>query len=482
MTNSPPRALKPGERLISVGHALKLVQTDQFLSASKMCAEILEQMPENATAICLRAFCDWRMQKDVSLCIAEVRRALDMAPDSALVRVYLSTILISIGQTDEAKNLLLEALEKEPNNANAFFDFVEIEKFTEETPLIKGFYERLKADEFEGQGKQLVGFALAKVYDDLKMPEQAISLVSDANASADSNYDQKYQDDRLGDLKKLSKLNFSKLPTSGDKGSPPIFIVGMPRSGTTLVETIFSRHPDLYAAGELTLVPQIEKKGYYWATAQGDAEAGPHTMLAQMTQDILGQNVAQMRKYVGLRADRKFKRFTDKMPMNAFRLPLISRLFPTSPIIYMRRHPLDVGISNYFKRFSRGMEFSFSQDTIGDYHKNMIAHVELSRKLIPNPVLDVSYELLVEDFEAQVRRLVAFTGLEWNDACLSPESSDRGTVMTASRWQVRQPIYSSSKAKWKRYEPYIAEMIESFGGMDAVEAEYQSGRDAGKIA
>lgn len=481
MTNNSSTVLQPGERLISVGQAIALVQADQFLSAAKMCAEILDQMPDNATAICLRAYCDWRMQKDAKACVTEVRRALKMAPKSALVRLYLAPILISMGETVEAKSLLNEALELEPQNANALFDIVEIEKFVEETPLIKDFYRRLKADEFSGRNEELVGFALAKAYDDLKMPDRAISLVNDANLAANLDYDRVYHDDRIADLKKLSRLTFNKLPTSDDSADPPVFIVGMPRSGTTLVETILSRHPDVFAAGELNLMPQIEKKGYYWATSQGNLDAGPHTMLSHMTQDILAQNAAQVRKYVSHRADRPFKRFTDKLPMNALRLPLISRLFPNSPIIYMRRHPLDVSLSNLFKRFSRGLEFSFSQHTLGHYHQNMLAHVELSRQFISNPVLDVSYDLLVENFEPQVRRLVEFVGLDWNEACLSPEQSDRGTVMTASKWQVRQPIYSSSKAKWVRYEPYISDLIASYGGMNVIEAEYEAERAAGKI-
>ncbi|MCB9994346.1 MAG: sulfotransferase [Hyphomicrobiaceae bacterium] len=481
MAQLPSATLLNRPETASVDQALRLMAEAKYEAAAKMCDQVLAVMPDNATAVSVRALAFWQLHRDPKYCIAEARRALAMAPDSSTAHNYLANILATTEDLDESKRLFEQALRLDPNNTSALFNYVDVTKFTEETPLIRSFYERFLSDEYIPAQREMVGFALAKVYDDLKMPQRAIEVADVANSLSNRPYNPKLLDDRTRDLVRLAQVGFDGVADSGKRASPPIFIVGMPRSGTTLVETILSRHPEVYAAGELLAVSHIEQLMGAHLMGQGRRDLGPHTMLVTVPKEVYAKRVQEMKRLVERQAERTIRhRYTDKMPMNAFKLTLISRLFPTAPIVYMRRHPLDIGLSCYFKRFTKGLEFAFHQEAVGHYYRRMEEHVEISRRIIPNPVLDLSYETLIEDFEPQVRRLLDFVGLKWNPACLNPEQTDRSTVMTASKWQVRQPVYSSSRARWKRYEPYIGRMIEGFGGMDWIEKDFEEGRAAGR--
>ena len=175
-------------------------------------------------------------------------------------------------------------------------------------------------------------------------------------------------------------------------------------------------------------------------------------------------------QHVTGRAKGPFKVVTDKLPENAIRLGLIKRLLPKARVVHVRRHPLDTGVSNFFQRFSSGQGFSTRLDWIGTRTRQVADSMEIWKRALDLPILDISYEKLVADPDTEARRLVAFAGLEWNDACLTPEKANR-SVLTASQWQVRQPINAASVARWTRYEPWLPPVIDAMGGMAWVEKE-----------
>jgi hypothetical protein len=193
-------------------------------------------------------------------------------------------------------------------------------------------------------------------------------------------------------------------------------------------------------------------------------------MMLDLDRDWLRTNAEIWMQHVKARAKRSFKIVTDKLPENAVRLGLIKRLFPNARVVHVRRHPLDTGVSNFFQRFSSGQGFSTRLDWIGTRTRQVADSMEIWKRALDLPILDVSYEKLVADPEPEARRLVAFAGLDWTDACLTPEKVT-GSVRTASQWQVRQPINVASVARWTRYEPWLGPMIEAMGGMSWVEKE-----------
>lgn len=457
---------------ISVKDAFRLMADYKFKAAVAMCDDILEQMPRNATAICIRERCRWRSGVDPADCVQNLQAAQEIAPDSALVLNYRVEILVSSGQLEEARKVLEHALELDPQNLRSFRELTEITRYSEETPLVLRMKEVYAAGDLRAGPLATLGFALAKVYSDLKQADVAMKYANAANAAAKREFDVATVHDRRADLEKLAATSTTRTSEqkSDQTGPGPIFIVGMPRSGTTLVETITSRHPDVYAAGEMNVLPGIERHVTKWLREYRGISAGPNTMLEHVPENVWRQNADRVEEIVRQRADQDFRRFTDKLPDNARRLPLISKLFPDARIVYVRRHPLDCGLSNYLKQFAQ-INYSFQQEWLGLYYRDLTETVAISRKLISAPVLDLSYEKLVADPETETRRLVDFVGLDWDEGFLSPEKSDRKTVMTASRWQVRQPIYRDSAARWKPYEPYLAEMIAAMGGMEWIEAE-----------
>lgn len=459
-------------RMISVKDAMELMASGKYTAAVDLCDEILELMPENATAICVRERCRWLRGDDPQSCIDSMQEAFRLAPESAVVRNYLATILISTGQNDQASRILSEALEASPGSITAFFELAEITRFTEETELLRQMKRLHESGTLIDAQMEALGFALAKAYSDLKDAPQAMHFVTSANLNAHREFDIEKVARERADLEKYAELT-GKVETSDPADVPdhdPIFIVGMPRSGTTLVETIISRHAGVFPAGELMVMPVVEGQVRKWLKEDRGISAGKHTMLPHVPDNVWQQNAEQIGKIVRQKSDAPFRTFTDKLPANTHRLVMISKLFPNARIIYVRRHPLDCCLSNYFKRFGN-LDFTFRQDWLGTVYRDMSEFVAISRQLIANPVLDLSYERLIADPETETRRLVDFVGLDWDEGFLTPEKSDRRTVMTASRWQVRQPIYKSSSARWKPYEPYLGELIAALGGMEWIEAQ-----------
>jgi hypothetical protein len=226
-----------------------------------------------------------------------------------------------------------------------------------------------------------------------------------------------------------------------------VFIVGMPRSGTTLTEQILASHPAIFGAGELQSIPDI---------ARSMKPDYPQRMLRMNAAEIGGLAQRYLAAIEAL-APPEALRVTDKLPVNFTHLGVIATLFPNARVIHCRRDPLDSGLSCFIELFRLSRDFTTDVESIGRYYlqyERLMAHW---RKVLPLPVYEQRYEKLIADQEAGSRALVAHCGLPWDDACLNFQGAER-TVMTPSRWQVRQPIYSSSIGRWRNYERHMAPM------------------------
>lgn len=235
----------------------------------------------------------------------------------------------------------------------------------------------------------------------------------------------------------------------------PIFIVGMPRSGTSLVEQILAAHPEVVAGGELETLPQIERAA---AEILGHSEPYPECLVGVSAADMARlrdryratiAEIAQGARYV-----------TDKLPPNYERLGLIQRLFPEARIVHTQRDPRDTCLSCFFQNFGNTHTYSTSLRALGEVYgiyRELMAHWHATLEM---PILDLAYESIVADTEASVRRLLAFCGLPWHDKCLEFHASTR-YVHTASYDQVRQPLYDSSVGRWRHYEQHLGELVEA---------------------
>jgi hypothetical protein len=242
---------------------------------------------------------------------------------------------------------------------------------------------------------------------------------------------------------------FGRVATFGVASDFPVFIVGMPRSGTTLVEQILASHPQVVGGGELKEIRNIVSD--LPAPYPGDNHAS--VWINREQSQVLAEQYLRRLSVLGGEA----LRVTDKMFDNYLRLGVIFTLFPRARVIHCRRDPIDACFSCYSHDF-RGTVFTTALDDLAHYYRAYAKLMAHWRSVLPQPMLDVDYEELVASQERESRRLVAFCGLDWDERCLDFHTNRRA-VLTASRVQIRRPIYIDSVGRWKNYEPYLAEMI-----------------------
>jgi tetratricopeptide (TPR) repeat protein len=381
---------------------------------------------------------------------AAARRALALQPGSPDAEWLLGNILVFQGRLTEAVRLFEHVIEVAPEAADAYRNLALAKRVTEaDRPLVARMTEVLRTASLAAMDRMRLEYALGKALDDLKDHAAAIGHFDEANRliKARSSYD-RAQHAALVDrqIKRWTPDYFAQHADLGVEDDTPILVVGMPRSGTTLVEQIISSHPLVGGAGEREF---WQRRGPAWE--QSGADGLSPAAIRELAEDY----GAELRRIAPAG-----ERVVDKMPHNFLWLGPIHLAFPRARIIHCRRHPVDTCLSIYFAHFAGRATYANDRgDLVFEYrqYERLMAHW---RGVLPaNRFLEVDYETLVADQEAGTRRLIDFCGLEWDDACLRPEGNTR-PVLTASSWQARQPVYRSSVARWRNYEPWLGELRE----------------------
>lgn len=380
--------------------------------------------------------------------IASYRRALDFRPDYPQAHNNLGFALKAVGRFDEAFAALEKACHGGPDPCVSYYGLSSCRKFTSaDRPVIADMQALLADPKLSDAGRSLLHFALGKIFDDLAEYEHAFRHFDEANRlGRGGNRVDGSQYAALADRLIEAFPAESKISPIASRSELPVFIVGMPRSGTTLAEQILASHPQVPAGGELDFWLQRSD----WIGKQSIREPD-----APAAQTAIRDYLALL---TGISPDAR--RVTDKMPYNFPFLGILHRLFPRARIIHCRRNPVDTALSIYFNRFARAIDFTFSPRDIILYYRaydRLMAHW---RAVLPaRQFLEIDYEVLVANQEAASRKMVAFCGLEWDDACLEFYKTDR-PIGTLSAWQARQPVYGSSVERWRRYEPWLGEFRE----------------------
>lgn len=313
-------------------------------------------------------------------------------------------------------------------------------------------------------GKPLLHFAASALLDGLGRYDEAFTharlgneLVRTVGRPHDPALHSKWVTDKI---RYFSRQRLRALPRATHGSTRPVFIVGMPRSGTTLVEQILACHPAVHGAGELNALRLIAKD----SSMAGWSEGAPYP------QCLDGLSLAQAnrlaRQYLSTIAttagpDAAF--VTDKQPLNFLLLDLVELLFPGCHVIHCVRNAVDTCLSNYTTNFELSNEFKFDLRHLGAYYRDYRRLMEHWKKVLTVPMLEIRYEDLILDTESQVHRLLDFLQLPWDDRCLKPHENTRRAA-TASEDQVKRPIYTSSINRWKHYEPHLAPLIAALGG------------------
>ena len=372
-----------------------------------------------------------------------------LAIDPRLVRGYLAlgTTFQSLGKMDEAVVQFRKCLSIQPGNGEALWSLSKNLKFGADDPEPAQLERALARTRVSPTERTTINFAAGKIYDDADSVDKAFEHYKLANDLMDVEFDP--QDCAAlvtASIEIFDTGFFEKTKGYGVSSELPVFIVGMPRSGTTLIEQILASHPDVFGAGELTHIGTCTER---LPVLLGTEEAYPDC-LPKVDKDTVRSLAAEY-----LETIRGFSpgasRISDKMPMNFMRLGFIALLFPRARVIHCMRDPLDICVSNYLTRFSAGVPFAFDLTNLGLYYRQYARLMDHWRRVLPIPMLEVGYEDLIADQEGVSRRLVDFCGLAWDDRCLAFHKTERA-VLTASNSQVRQPIYSNSIGRWRRYE------------------------------
>jgi hypothetical protein len=304
----------------------------------------------------------------------------------------------------------------------------------------------LLRDDLSDFNQMAVHFALGKIFDDRGDYADAMEQFDAANLlrARDLKFDRAQFEAMVDQTIRLYTEEFiASAAASGNPDSRPVFIVGMYRSGTTLVEQILSSHPDIAAGGELTT----------WMPA--DIEVDPRTGQFDPERARLA-----VEKYLSVLQKKgpSAARVTDKLPFNCLRLGAIHALMPNARIIHCQRDPVDACLSIYSNLLKSRVTFAARKDDLAFCYRQYLRVMNHWRKVLPADVyMEVQYERLIANREAETRRLIAFTGLEWSDLCLRPDENRRA-IDTASAWQARQPVYATSLQRWRHYEPWLGEL------------------------
>jgi tetratricopeptide (TPR) repeat protein len=421
-----------------------------------------------------------RDQRDVEGAAAAFREALRLRPDYADAHNALAQVSVEQGQLQEAVRHALEALRFHPDWAPVVFVLAEL--------AADGCYEFPEAQ--VQRIETLIGdpgtspsdaslfcFALAMLREKRGDYDDAFASYRQGNAlkhrllhgTARAFDPQKHDEmiDRL--IATFTPALVERVGGFGPDTELPVFIVGMPRSGTSLVEQILSRHPLVFAAGELKEIGWLADslparlgapEGYPRCVDRLD-QATAQTIAQEYLQGLArrarqgGTGVAP----VGGTGVAPVARVTDKAPLNFFHLGLLASLLPRARVIHCRRDPRDVCLSCYLQ-FFRELNFTWDLGDLGRYYRAYERLMEHWRRVLPVQPLEVDYEQLVTQPEPMIRQLLAFCGLEWDDRCLRSHESPR-PVQTMSKLQVRRPIYTTSVGRWRRYEAQLGPLLES---------------------
>jgi tetratricopeptide (TPR) repeat protein len=378
---------------------------------------------------------------------ARLRQAIALDPGSDELHKALGQVLAPQGRFEEAIEACDRALALNPLQIPAHLTAVRVRKCSEaDRPRLARMLATLRDASLGDEHRLFLHFAIGKLLDDLGEYREAMRHFDMGNSirSRNARFDPAALTeviDRL--IGRFTSAFFAAGAQFRLEDETPLLIVGMPRSGTTLVEQILSSHPEIAAGEEL----------FFWfnrASPRGIAEA---TSLTPQSGRGLAAEYLSLLRRIGPSA----ARVTDKQTFNFQQLGLIHLLLPKARIIHCRRHPIDTCLSMYFTHFKGRIPFVSNKADLAFAYQQYARIMDHWRTVLPSDrFVEIDYAKLVADREAVTRQLIAFSGLDWHAACLQPERNER-TVTTASVWQARQPVFATSLERWRRYEPWIGE-------------------------
>lgn len=359
-------------------------------------------------------------------------------------------ILSDLGRKDEARALLTKLTKDAPSYAPAWNTLARLSKVKPGDPIIDDIVKVIAEAPEPSPTLRILCYAAGKIFDDLGEYDRAFEHVSRAKRQDPFTYEEAKTKSHFENVAAVFNENFLAARQDwGIEGKRPVFIVGMPRSGTSLAEQILSSHPDVYGGGELEFVGQLT------SSVQDFVQSGrhPNAVVEMKREPLAALGFRYLRKIGAI--NQQAARFTDKMPHNFVSLGLLRLMFRDLKVIHCARHPFDTLLSCFQHDFAQAHDYNQSLEALASYYTLYRTLMEHWETVLPTTLHTLQYENVVRNQEEQSRAAIDFVGLNWNSSVLSFAENER-RVSTPSSWQVRQPLYSSSSGRWKNYERYLA--------------------------
>ncbi|XQW86439.1 tetratricopeptide repeat-containing sulfotransferase family protein [Thalassotalea piscium] len=491
-------ALSPGciDALLGLGDIAKYERN--FLQAASYYKKVIVENPNHALAYLSLSYC---LQQAGKLDDSEkaCRQAISIAPHYSQAKEFLGQVLIAKGEYSKAKEWLNQLIINEPTNIRALYTFGNLLKSQGDFKQASKFYQKiwsimpeysqahftystihkykdindphllLMQTQYQGtnnteENKIQLSFALAKAFEDLNQYEEAFKYLEAGNSIRFKRYNYHISSDELFIKNIMQTFNsdaINQLKIKAENSRTPIFIVGMPRSGTSLVEKIIATHSQVHGAGELDHFFQLGME------LINESSSFLFSPLAQYPPQVL-ENIGHTYLSKIHLLSSTSRHVTDKLPFNMLLIGLIKIVFPNAKIIHCTRDAKDNCLSIYKKNFTTdNYRFAYDLKALGQFYNLYAKLMEHWHTVFPGEIYDVQYESLIKNPEHEIKKLITACDLPWEKECLNFHQSE-AIVTTASAYQVRQPIYSTSVKLWKKYEKFIAPLLKELNKVGSV--------------
>lgn len=453
-------AIKPDYTTAHFNRGLTLKQMNRVEQALASYDAALRLAPNNSEIYNSRGVLLQQMRR-YDEALASYQQAVTANPGHAIAHNNLGTVLMSKGDMAEAAALFRKACTLSPTFPDPLFNLTKLRRYQNPSgPEVEAIGSLLEKSDLPPEDKEHLQFALGKIYDDCGLYDDAFECFMQANRIRSSfvSYKPAAVTRMGGELIEIFSRDFlARRFEFASESRLPLFIVGMPRSGTTLLASILSNHPAIATAGELSVISNFTRHLKELNKNKVPYPRGARHIIFSVAMRLIKQYEGCLRNA----ACRDVSRVIDKNPLNFQHLGLISMLFPQAQIIHCTRHPLDTCLSNYFQRFPLFLDYSFDLRNIGHFYREYSRLMDHWRRVIGPRLLEVNYEDIVLKTRQTVSKMLDFLGLDWDERCVSPHTNPY-PVETASEWQVRQPIYTGSMGRWLHYEKYLAPLKDLF--------------------
>ena len=490
----------------TIEEAIKELSLNNYSKVKYFCNNYLKQYPGDKTAIYLLAGSLWGLDEfeealvninkliakdqynhqylqlrgiiyksllEYDKAIVDLNNSLKLNPNSPDTHNSLGATFAMDGDEEKSISHLKKAVELNPKFEVAWNGLAKTRKYNFTELDIKTLQNNLLDKNITPQQKYLFNNTLGIVYDHKKEYETAFKYFRAANLIAGVNTNTKALYKELQDCIIFFNDNYlTKNKLIGNNKVSPIFIVGMPRSGTTLAEQLISFYDNVKACGERNTLNKYINDFSQECKTVNTTQSGPIAInieipipypkcLEKLTQNKLDVWIAEYLKPLeqAISENNKVQLITDKMPFNYKYIPLILMMFPKAKIIHCVRNPLDTCLSCYMQPFAKSM-LTFTNDltTLGEYYKNYSDLMSHYNKIFSNKIYNLNYEALIENPKIEAKKLIEYCGLTWDPRCLEFYSNNKNKVSTASQWQVRSPIYKSSVNKSEYYKSFLGSL------------------------